>query len=276
MPECYEVKRIADYLIGNGLVNQRLGSIRFMNSGNRILSGIEEVSLSNKLINSQLQSIQVKAKYTGFTFSSGTVIMHYRFTGIPHLRNIDYGNALHSIYSLPITTKKEEHCRFVWQFDNHQLEFYDTRCLSKLYFYQNYQFEETPQYQSLAPDLRQGQFLSYTEFKDDTRRLSMNIKTWLLDQTRSPSGIGNYLACEILFLAKLNPFIKVHHISHRQYNRLIQSFLTVHRYAEKNTDYHWFNIFNRSHCRQCRGKVEKKKHLRYSQTTHFCPICQLV
>ncbi len=274
MPECYEVKRISEYLVDSKLINQRLEQITFKNKGERIVDNLTIEHLKDLLEKQLLLAIKVKAKYTGFEFSSGTVVLHYRFTGIPHVQTKSYGNQLYSIYSLPITNKKSQHCRFKWQFESKTIEYYDTRCLSKLYFYPNFTFEQTPQYQALAPDIRELLFLEYKEFKEKYGKSSIIIKQWLLNQNIAPSGIGNYLACEILAYAKIYPFLQLKKINRTTYQQLINAFKEVHHLAESTPEYHWFRVFNRQKCKECDVPVIKKKYSKNVQTTHFCPQCQ--
>ena len=129
MPEHYEVKRMSEYLKDHGILGQKLIKNEFKNRGERIL---RTDSLLTEFIGSRLNDIKVKAKYTGFEFDKGTVVMHYRFTGIPHLRGISYGDRLQTIFSLPIKYSNPDHCRFTWQFDSLFLDYYDTRCLSTM------------------------------------------------------------------------------------------------------------------------------------------------
>ena len=80
MPEHFEVRRMADYLIDHGLVGQRLVDHGFMNQGERILK--TPAVDWHQLRGQRLNHISVKAKTTGFEFDTVTVILHYpRFTG---------------------------------------------------------------------------------------------------------------------------------------------------------------------------------------------------
>jgi formamidopyrimidine-DNA glycosylase len=274
MPEHYEVCRMADYLKEYGLIGQRLQTSLFLNQGERILAGATPQKLKSLITNQSLLAIKVKAKYTGFEFNTGTIVFHYRFTGIPHLENCPYDQRLYSIFSLPITKTNPRHCRFRWQFESHTLHYFDTRCLSKLYCYPGKPFEQTPQYLDLASDISSLKFLSFDEIALRYKTRKIVVKQWLLDQTVAPSGLGNYLACEVLARAGCDPFLKVGCLTSAQYDRILQAFVEVHQLAISHADYAWFNVFNRKKCRVCKTDVSKIKRPQNAQTTHFCSRCQ--
>ena len=275
MPEHYEVKRIANYLIDNGLLHQSLKTCTFQNGGERILGEYSQSDLQHYLQGATLNNINVKAKYTIFEFDVGSVILHYRFTGIPHLSGIPYADQLYSIFSLPITSLRQDHCRFTWVFDSLTLHYYDTRCLSKLYFYPNKITCQIPLVADLPHDISSLQFLDYQTFFLLYGKRKISIKQWLLDQTTCPSGLGNYLACEVLARAKLFPFMSVSSISRDCYQNLLLALSEVDQLASSTAAYSWFHVFNREHCAICQSVIIKKKIPKYAQTTHYCSQCQV-
>ena len=274
MPEHYEVKRIANYLIDSGILNQTLQGVAFKNKGERIIANSSVNQLTNLFLNNRLLNIAVKGKYTGFEFEFGTVVIHYRFTGIPHIQGRSYEDRLYTIFSLPINYKNDDHCRFTWRFNNLTLDFYDTRCLSKLYIYPNKLFSQTTHYQELATDLSLQSFLTYQDVCKLYGKRRITIKQWLLDQKIIPSGLGNYLACEVLVRANIYPFLPMASLSQSQYQQLLLVFKDVHQLASLHADYTWFILFNKQRCGVCNAKVIKTKYPRFSQTTHYCPTCQ--
>lgn len=274
MPEHYEVKRIAQYLKKNGLCNQRLKKSVFLNKGERIVKPTYSEKLFSKLVNTRLTDIKVKAKYTGFEFELATLVLHYRFTGIPHLEHKPYEDLLYSIFSLPIVNTNQNHCRFTWNFEQDTMHYIDTRCLSTLYVYPNLPFEKTTHYTELAPDLSHYEPLTASLFKQTYNRRKITLKQWLLDQKAAPSGIGNYLACEILAAAKLYPFTPVNTLTTAQYTALVAGIEHVKNNAEKSPRYDWFNVFNKKTCKSCKSVIKTVKIPAASQTTHYCPTCQ--
>lgn len=271
MPEHYEVKRMAQYLKDHGILGQKLIQTTFKNKGERILKN--DFSLET-LNGAYLKDIKVQAKYTGFEFDVATVVMHYRFTGIPHLRGISYGDRLQTIFSLPIKYSNPNHCRFSWQFNSHVLDYYDTRCLSTMTIHPGLAFNQIQQIMRLPDDISQFSPNTYKQFKKETKNRKKQLKLWLLDQTIAPSGIGNYLACEILAFAKLDPFMLIQHVTKIQFEQLMLAIDQVSTLASQFSNYDWFKVFNRETCGFCNGGVSKKRLPLGAQTTHYCNLCQ--
>ncbi|MEK9727031.1 MAG: DNA-formamidopyrimidine glycosylase family protein [Candidatus Margulisiibacteriota bacterium] len=271
MPEHYEVRRMAQYLKDHGLLGQRLLNAEFKNNGERILKTHFSIP---SLVGTRLNNIKVKAKYTGFEFDGATVVMHYRFTGIPHLRGISYGDRLQTIFSLPIQYADPKYCRFTWQFESHCLDFYDTRCLSTMTIHEGAPFDQVEQIMNLPDDISEFKSNSFQQIQNQTKLSKKQLKLWLLDQTIKPSGIGNYLACEILAHSKLNPFILINQLSLTQCKRLSAAICEVSKLAARFSHYDWFKVFNRELCGFCGSTIEKKKIPIGAQTTHYCPQCQ--
>ena len=119
------------------------------------------------VINNQITSIQTKAKYTLFCLNDCAILLHYRFTGIPHIRGLPYGNRLKSIYSLPILNLNKKYIRFTIHFKNGViLDYYDTRCLSHMNIKQDaLRFNDFIHISTLAPDLIDHKFPEFKEFK---------------------------------------------------------------------------------------------------------------
>ena len=272
MPEHFEVRRMADYLIDHGLVGQRLVDHGFMNQGERILK--TPVLDWQQLRGQRLNHIRVKAKTTGFEFDSITVVLHYRFTGIPHLEGIPYNNRLHTIFSLPISTQQPQHCRFFWEFNQLKMNFFDTRCLSHMRLVKGVAFDDIDAINSLPPDIGTMASITLDDWRSQTKDSSVVLKDWLLNQATWPSGIGNYLACEILAHSGLFPLIRLNDLTDQQWHRLYDGTQAVIQHVSTTPRYDWFMVFNRSHCQKCNGIVSKLRHKASAQTTHFCSSCQ--
>lgn len=274
MPEQFEVSRMADYLKQHQLEKQGLKKLCFPNQGARMLKNIDEVKLAAFLKDKQLLAITCKAKYTFLHFESGTLVWHYRFTGIPHLKGKPYQENLYTLFSLPIHLKETKHCRMIMTFEKDELYYIDTRCLSALNFFEEREPHETPIYKTLANDLNHDLEPDFRLFKQQTRSRKINIKQWLLLQDTAPSGIGNYLACEILAAARLHPFMKVKDLEKSHYEALRKAIKSVREQAKKSPSYEWFLVFNRKKCGRCAAKVLKERLPKNAQTSHFCSQCQ--
>ena len=276
MPEFFEVKRIKKYLIESGILHDSIINIKFKNSGERILKNSSEECFKNYLLNNKICHVKTKAKYTLFVFTYGSFLIHYRFTGIPHVRGIPYGDRLKSIYSLPIINLNKKYIRFSIYFSSGLvLDYYDTRCLSHLHYSESFQtFEEYDHLKKLPKDLENYRMLSYDSFKSLYSRSKLDVKTFLLDQSKAPSGIGNYLANEICADAKISPWLLISSISNTDYINLCNGIRNVINFSKKTTDYDWFIVFNQSNCRKCSDKIIKVRHKKNSQSTFYCPTCQ--
>jgi formamidopyrimidine-DNA glycosylase len=276
MPEYYEVKRICCYLQEAGIEGSTIQGIELLPGSEILLKQFPLPKWEKLLKNEKILSIQTKAKYTFLQLSRGAMVWHYRFTGIPHMEGQNYDTKLYTIFNLPVDGSMQ-YCRFKLQLDgNKTLSYLDTRCLSDIKYYPNAHIGKLEVYQKLAPDIGHFQPQSYSMWKMQLNKRKRDLKLELQDQFTAPSGIGNYLACEILAYAKLNPWISVSHITEAQYDQLCQAIAKVQELCEKKATYHWFRVFNQQKCTVCNQLVLRQKHRlnRSSQTTHYCPNCQ--
>lgn len=277
MPEFYEVKRIKNYLMNSDIINDRIIGFNFKNNGARILKTSTGSDFKCFLLDNQIHSIITKAKYTLFEMEKGSILIHYRFTGIPHVKDLPYDDKLYSIYSLPIINLKEDYIRFSIKFKNNRiLNFYDTRCLSHLHFHHSSSsFNDYASLNNVAEDIDHYTPDTFLSFKDNYQKSTLDLKMFLLDQSKPPSGIGNYLANEILAYANLNPWLKISDISNHDYLQLIDSINLIKNFCESSSRYDWFKVFNRNSCASCNYNVMKRRHRKGAQSTFYCPQCQL-
>ena len=277
MPEHYEVKRISSYLKEAGIEGNRILALEPLPGAEKILKQEALSQWQSNLENQKVLSISVKAKYTFLELDQGTLMWHYRFTGIPHVTGYSYETKLYTILNLPTSVNGHRFCRFRLHFEDEKcLEYFDTRCLSDIRYFPGLPAHELDVHKKLAPDLTHFSPLSFTAWKTQIGSRKRNLKQELQDQSTYPSGIGNYLACEILACAKLNPWIPVSSISPEEYQALCNGIMTVKKLCEQHANYQWFHVFNRNNCRICAGTVVRKKHHlgQSGQTTHYCPQCQ--
>ncbi len=260
MPEHFEVKRICSYLKNGNILGKKITDILFLKGYEKLLKRGEKNDWIYWLKGQQILEICVKGKYTFFQLTSGTLTVHYRFTGIPHISNKSYSGMLYTIFNLPTTDDAMRFCRFKLILDHSiSLSYCDIRCLSDIVFYPQQNFAKLNKYISLAPDLSNYQSEPYQSWIQRNKRRKRTIKQDLQDQYTSPSGIGNYLACEILFLAKLCPWTIVSKITEKQYQCLCLAIQKVINLCRLNAHYSWFGVFNQKFCSVCRGKICKKK-----------------
>jgi endonuclease VIII len=101
----------------------------------------------------------------------------------------------------------------------------------------------------------------------------------LLDQDIF-AGVGNIIKNEVLFRTGVSPFTKVQRISDRKLHEIVADARTFSfRFLElrktfslrKNLD-----VYGRSICPQCGGKINRRIHGRRQRRSFFCMRCQLV
>jgi endonuclease-8 len=99
----------------------------------------------------------------------------------------------------------------------------------------------------------------------------------LLDQAIF-AGVGNIIKNEVLFRARVSPFAKVRNISDRKLRAIVADartfsfrFLELRRIfsLRKNLE-----IYRRSVCPRCGGKVERRVHGQRARRSFFCVKCQ--
>jgi endonuclease VIII len=101
----------------------------------------------------------------------------------------------------------------------------------------------------------------------------------LLDQAIF-GGVGNIIKNEVLFRTRVSPFAKVRDISDRKLRAIVADartfsfrFLELRRIfaLRKNLE-----VYRRSACPRCGGKIERRVHGQRARRSFFCPRCQRV
>jgi len=107
----------------------------------------------------------------------------------------------------------------------------------------------------------------------------VEIADVLLDQAIF-AGVGNIIKNEVLFRTRVSPFAKVRDISDRKLRAVVADarafsfrFLELRRIfsLRKNLE-----VYRRSVCPRCGGKIERRVHGRRARRSFFCPKCQRV
>ena len=271
MPEIFEVRRIASYLSDSGILNSPIIGLESSSFGEKLLKQFSLEEWKNILYGQSIQAINTKAKYTLFSMTEGMMVWHYRLTGLPYVEDFEYGDRLVTLYSLPLDNPSR-YKRFSIIFQNgKRLHFSDMRLFSTIDFYrENISL-------NVADDLYHCYLSNSRPCYNSLEKSRKDLKTFLQDQKSYPSGIGNYLACEILAHAKLNPWQKLFSLSEEHWNNLFDAIHTVVEHCLNGASYEWFRVFKQQQCKECNGTVYRKKHKgKSSQMTHFCPNCQSV
>ena len=177
-----------------------------------------------------------------------------------------------------------KHLRIEFILNDGSLRFYDTRRFGTV--------ELSDEIKSFLP---KGLDPIIDEF-DKTKLASMiskskqPLKNWLLRQD-CIVGLGNIYACEILYAAKLNPFIAAGELSVQQTARLCRQTKRILESAIKHcgttfSDFQdakghvgsyqkYLRVYGREDqsCKRCKSVIERE--VQAGRSTFYCPGCQI-
>jgi len=231
------------------------------------------------------------SKYLLFQMSSGdTFLAHQRFTGWFRLPN----DPLRDVRVHALNKSQEEpHVRVRWHFeDGTDLVYIDPRCLAVLKVFEGEDQFDISELKGMAPDVLKPNiettliterppkipieyFLGKLEkFKNK------DIKSVLLDQRGIVSGIGNYLACEICFSARTDPWTKCKDLPSAHIYRIYDMMYQIPKLSLESNSYSWFHVFRLKECRVCGSTITRrvhkpgKKNPTKGQATYYCTKCQ--
>jgi endonuclease-8 len=99
----------------------------------------------------------------------------------------------------------------------------------------------------------------------------------LLDQAIF-GGVGNIIKNEVLFRTRVSPFARIRDISDRKLRTIVADarvfsfrFLELRRIFELRKN---LEIYGRSVCPRCGGKIKRRVHGQRARRSFFCPRCQ--
>jgi formamidopyrimidine-DNA glycosylase len=169
--------------------------------------------------------------------------------------------------------------------DGSVLHYRDPRLFGRLRLVPGARFEEVPEIASLGPDpLREG--IDPARLKAALARRRVAIKLALLDQRLLP-GVGNIVAAESLFRARIDPRRAASALSRAEVKRLATAVLDSVReaiaqeegpeitYVEEPGARNPFRVYGHEgeRCARCR-RVSIRRIVQGGRSTFFCPRCQ--
>jgi formamidopyrimidine-DNA glycosylase len=276
MPEGPEVQLIVDYL--NRYKNLKVTEISIYDK-RYLKKGIQQ------LHNCTLTSITRKAKYLIWEFQKEKerfyCVNHLAMTGSWIVRNL---------------SKIPMHSRFSFFFSVEQsgaiLDFVDTRKWGKFDVYTSEEFWGNEKVQkklsSLGPDaLNESISVDYlVKYFDDLKK-PWEIKPLLMEQNFI-AGIGNIYACEICFLADLDPTKEVKDLSLDEIFKLSEAIPAIIKRAYNNggstikdyikpdgsvgNDQATHFVYGKKVCLTCKSKIAKIAQC--GRSTYWCKTCQ--
>ena len=260
MPELAEVEYFRK--IWNPGLGDRIDRVEFHHK-TRVFRGIDPKAFEKTLTGARLKNSEARGKQMIFRFNRATLGVHLGMTGELRVEPPDYSAKKHD--HLVLFQKKQA------------LVFKDPRQFGRLLFQEGK--ADPAWWTNLAPDLLSKDFSKDAVAAFLQRRKAAPIKAVLLMQERFP-GIGNWMADEILWQARIHPATPAGKIKDsnalwkiirqisRDAIRIIgkdwsdppDSWLINHRWARGRT------------CPRCGSDLQHKEI--GGRTTCWCPRCQ--
>lgn len=190
-------------------------------------------------------------------------------------------------------TRDRKHNHLIFRFKDHLLIYNDPRRFGSLNVYWGSDFNSLKleiikkRKWGIDPLVSSGreieQIISLTWSKSEK-----SIKSIMLNQNVI-FGIGNYLASEILYHAKVNPFKLAAQLSPKEFKEIAQSMVIVMRKAKAAGGFSFAGgyilpdgtygnyykkalVYLKENCRVCENKINKIPI--DGRVTYFCPHCQ--
>jgi len=169
--------------------------------------------------------------------------------------------------------------------DGSTLHYRDPRLFGRLRLVPGARFEDVPEVAGLGPDpLEEG--IDVDRLAAALARRKIAVKVAMLDQALLP-GVGNILASEALFRARIDPRRSASSLSRAEVKRLAGAVLasvaeTIAReegpevsYVEEGASENPFLVYAREgeRCPRCRREVIRRV-VQGQRSTFFCPRCQ--
>lgn len=243
-----------------------------LHAGVRIFRGIDTDALVRGLVGRKLVRSLARGKQAAFVFASRKGAADAHWVGI----HLGMAGSLHRVPASEFQPGKHDH--FILWGATHALVFRDVRHFGRVRSHAG--AGEPEWWASLAPDLTSPAFTVAALGAFLQRRKKAPIKAVLLLQERFP-GVGNWLADEILWRARLHPATPAGSLSPETARRLWKEIRWVCRETIKQIDDDWDYpaswLFRHrwkpgGKCPRCRSALARAPI--GGRTTCWCPRCQ--
>ena len=275
MPELPEVELVARSL-GRLVAGRRIVSARLLRPG--LAPETSPARFARLLRGRAIESVTRRGKHVLFELDAGLVLItHLRMTG--------------RFLLLPEPAPLPKHTHALFQLDDsRRLAFTDQRHFGMMKLLRADELTEARELRSLAPEPFSDEF-SPDYLRSVFSRTRRTLKETLLDQTKV-TGLGNIYAAEVMFIARISPFVAASRLSPRRLPRLHRAILEV--LAEAISHGSTMNVnpedFESSYyggpyegrwrvyaregepCTVCRARVRRVAHA--GRSTFYCPRCQ--
>jgi formamidopyrimidine-DNA glycosylase len=232
----------------------------------RVFRGCDVKALCRGMAGSKLQRTRTHGKQMLFEFSGGHWLgIHLGMTG--------------ELSAQPEPHAPARHDHLVLRTKSLALVFSDPRQFGRVQFHEG---KKAPEYwRSLPPQPMDKDFTRGLVARVLLRHARQPLKALLLDQRYFP-GIGNWMADEVLWQAKLPPHVAAGALSGKQTGELWRALRKVCAVALKTVGKDWSDppkswLFSHrwgrnQHCPRCGGKL-RHETVR-GRTACWCPRCQ--
>lgn len=280
MPELPEVQTMVDdlrqKLIGRKIIGLWVGAPK-------LIKRMPALSFEKLIKNRKIEEIRRRGKNIIFYLNDNSAILiHPKLTGhflIGSQKDFSFGSGNFS--------QSHHHIRLIFYLDkNLAFGLSDLRKFAKVVFYRRKENLEKDLNKDLGPDALEidlGEFLNLFQSR------SGRVKTLLMNQ-KIIAGIGNIYADEILYAAKIHPFVVVKYLSQDQLKTIYRMMKKILKQAvksrgssvsdffdtkgEKGVYSRRLLVYNKKGkpCRCGRAVIQRIKI--NSRSSYFCPIEQ--
>lgn len=275
MPELPEVELVARAL-DRHVAARRIDSAKLLRAA--LAPDTTPPAFARRLRRRRIERVRRRGKHILFEFDSGLVLLaHLRMTG--------------RFLLVPAAAPLPKHTHAVFRLeDGRRLVFTDQRHFGLMKLLRASELDEAKELRALAPEPFSPNFTP-AYLRAAFARTRRTLKETLIDQTKV-TGLGNIYAAEVMFLARLSPFVAASEIAPRRLPRLHRAILAV--FSESiahgstmNVDpqdiegsYYGgayegrWRVYAREGepCVNCRATVRRVAHA--GRSTYFCPRCQ--
>ncbi|CAN5348655.1 DNA-formamidopyrimidine glycosylase [soil metagenome] len=258
MPELPEVESFRRYFETNSL-DKKVEKVSVHDK--KVLS-VSEEDLKKAIVGNKFKSTSRLGKNLIVHLSTGNLLtIHFGMTG--YLQYFSRNEDLPKFSRVVFHFSKEHSLSFVCRRKFGRIDLAED--------IKNFQLRK-----QIGPDAME---LSFDDFYEVFYKKNSILKAGLLDQSNI-AGIGNWLADEIAFQAKLHPGSPFNKLSRKDYQTIHKKMREIINIAiDERSDYSKFpdNFFvnyrkEDTPCPRCEGLVQKISLA--GRTTYFCPSCQ--
>ena len=275
MPELPEVELVARSL-DRLVAGRRIVSAKLLRP--ELAPDTAPARFARQLRGRTIEKVTRRGKHVIFGLDAGLVLItHLRMTG--------------RFLLLPTPAPPPKHTHALFQLDDgRRLAFTDQRHFGMMKLLRAEELPAARELRSLAPEPFSDAF-SPDYLRAVLSRTRRTLKEVLLDQTKV-AGLGNIYAAEVMFLARVSPFVPAARLSPRRLPRLHRAILEVLTEAishgstmnvnpeDIESSYYGgpyegrWRVYAREGepCTVCRARVRRLAHA--GRSTFYCPRCQ--